>query len=307
MSREGNLRNVAASVRARLKNVSRDTGEEFELVLRRYGLERVLYRLSQSEHRESFILKGAVLFVVWSPRPHRPTRDLDLLGRLEADADQLAEIFRHLCRMAEADGLEFPEDAVRTQNLREEEEYGGVRVLFKARLQNIVIPIQIDVGFGDAVTPRPQQIHFPTLLPDFPAPRLRAYTRETVVAEKLHAMVMNDMGNSRMKDFFDVWTLCREFAFEGATLAAAIRATFQRRATALPEATPVALTDAFSQDASRRTQWNAFLRKGRLDAEGAALDEVVAALRRFLAPPLDALRTGTAFDEHWPAGGPWSP
>lgn len=306
MSRTGEVRNVAASVRARLRALA-GHGDQFQLLVRHYGLERFLYRLSRSPHGAEFILKGAMLFRVWNEDVHRPTYDVDLLGMGERSLERLVRVFQEVCRQdVEADGLVFLEDSVRAHEIREDQAYGGVRVLIDARLENIRIPIQVDVGFRDVVTPRPDVIQFPGLLPVLPLPTMRAYPRETVVAEKFEAMVNLGATNSRMKDFFDVWTLCREFAFEGATLAAAIRATFQRRATALPEATPVALTDAFSHDASKRTQWNAFLRKGRLDADGAALDEVVAALRRFLAPPLDALRAGAAFDEHWPPGGPWS-
>lgn len=298
-------RNVAASVRQHLLNLARDRGEDFGLVLTRYALERLLYRLSVSEHREQFILKGAMLFALWGGEPHRPTRDLDLLGRGTVDTRRLEQVFREVIGVkVEDDGLKFLAETVRGERTREEEEYEGVRVRLEARLAAARIKVQIDIGFGDIMTPAPREEEYPVLL-DFPAPRLRAYPRETVVAEKFEAMVKLGIINTRMKDFYDLWVMARNFEFEGALLGRAIRATFERRGTALPAELPLALSDEFSGDTGKKTQWAAFLRRLGREAGGTPLAEVVEALKDFLVPPVIAAGSAEAFDMTWPPGGPW--
>ena len=285
-------RNMAASVRQRLMNKARQQKEDFGIVLTRYGLERLLYRLSQSRHRDLFILKGAMLFQLWSGQLHRPTRDLDLLGHGDPEPDRFQEILRDICRQeVEDDGLEFQADSVHAERMKEDEEYEGLRLKLTALLASARIPIQIDIGFGDAIHPGPDEITYPTLL-DMPTPTLKAYPRETVVAEKFQAMVMLGIANSRMKDFYDVWTLAKQFKFSGPVLSAAIRATFERRKTPLPEQPPLALTSEFTEDRQKLTQWRAFLRKGKLDAEGMELMGIAESLHRFLMPPTEALVGG---------------
>lgn len=297
-------RNLPASVRERLRQAAAVRKEEFQLVLTRYGLERLLYRLSRSPHADLFILKGAMLFQLWSDQPHRPTRDLDLLGRGDNSIEGIAQVFRDVCNQTvEPDGLEFHAESARAERIKEDQEYEGLRVHCEARLENARIPLQIDVSFGDAVTPAAARIRYPTLL-EFPAPEVRAYRRETVVAEKFQAMVALGMTNSRMKDFYDLWVLAGGFAFDGPTLSRAIRATFRRRKTALPVQTPLPLTAEFHDDTGK--QWDAFVRKSKLDAAGMGLGQVAAVLREFLMPPVQALATDEAFEQHWPAGGPWS-
>jgi predicted nucleotidyltransferase component of viral defense system len=299
-------KNLTASVQARLLNLARHRGEDFQLVLTRYGIERLLYRLSRSPYRDEFILKGAMLFQVWADEPHRPTRDLDLLGRGPTDVQRLTEVFRAICTTPVVDdGIHILVDTIHGEEIRETQEYRGVRVLFEARLANMRIPIQVDVGFGDAVTPGPVEIEFPTLL-DLPPPVLNAYSRETVVAEKLQAMVMLGVANSRMKDFFDVWVLRQEYEFNGATLSEAIGATFRRRTTNLPDDVPVALSTAFADDAGQQAQWRAFLNRGKLSVGDATLADVITALREFLMPPVHAARTGRRLDVSWYPGGPWA-
>jgi predicted nucleotidyltransferase component of viral defense system len=298
-------RNLPASVRERLRQIAMARMEDFQLVLTRYGVERLLYRLSRSSHAKLFVLKGAMLFQLWNDQPHRPTRDLDLLGRGGDSVAEVVRAFRDICNQAvEADGLEFPAESVHGERIREDQEYEGIRVHCLARLENARIPLQIDVGFGDAVTPPATGVRYPTLL-EFPAPTLRAYRRETVIAEKFQAMVALGIANSRMKDFYDLWVLARHFAFDGSPVGRAIRATFRRRQTALPTATPLALTVEFAEDAAKRKQWQAFLRKSKLD-EGAGLAEVVVVLHNFLMPPVQALAIPEPFERKWPAGGPWS-
>lgn len=295
----------AASVRQRLMNIARDRKEDFQLVLSRYALERLLFRVSLSEYRDQFLLKGATLFQLWSGQPHRPTRDLDLLGRGDPSIERFEQLFRDVCeQVVDEDGLTFLANTVRAEQIKEEDEYQGLRVRFEARLGNARVPVQIDVGFGDAVVPGPERVTFPTLL-EFPAPELNAYPRETVVAEKYQAMVSLGIANSRMKDFYDIWTLARQFEFQGTRLAASIQATFDRRRTPLPTEAPLALTAGFSEDRLKQTQWRAFLRKGRLTEDDVELTDVVAVLVPFLMPPTNALAGRAAFEAHWSPAGPW--
>jgi len=221
--------NIAISVRQRLLNILRDTGDDPNLVWTRYATERLLYRLSVSEYAGEFILKGAMLFMVWTGKTYRPTLDMDFLGQGDDSSERLAEVFRKVCGVdVEPDGLVFDVDTVASAPIREEQEYQGQRVTLIAFLGKARIPIQVDVGFGDVVTPKAKKIRYPTLL-DFPAPSIRACPRETVVAEKFQAMVMLGIANSRMKDFYDLYVLARDFSFDGNTLVRAIKATFKRR------------------------------------------------------------------------------
>jgi hypothetical protein len=299
------LTNLAASVRQRLLNLSLQRGEEFQSLLVRYANERLIYRIAVSPHAADFVLKGAMLLYAWSAHPFRATQDVDLLGRGEITAEGLAAVFRELCEAEVADdGLVFVASTVRVGLIREDQEYGGLRVKLRAQLTTARMDLQVDVGIGDAVTPRPTLIDYPTLL-DFPAPRLRAYSREASVAEKFHAMVDHGIENSRMKDFFDVWALSREFAFEGDRLASAIAATFRRRGTVIPEETPVAFTPLFAEDQGRLKQWKAFLVRARVANDPPTFGKVLALVADFLLPAAQAARTGNGFAHAWPAGGPW--
>jgi len=218
----------------------------------------------------------------------------------------LNSIFRELCVMpCEPDGLIFDPDSVSVGPIREGQAYGGLQVKLQAGLEQAKIPLQVDVGFGDAVVPRPAETTYPTIL-DFPPPRLRIYSGETVIAEKLHAMVMLGMLNSRMKDFYDLWTLRNAFAFDGAVLQKAIETTFTHRKTPIPDEIPIAMTGEFSSDARKNQQWQAFLRRNRLMPDDILLPQIVDELHDFLVPVLHALQQGIQFDRHWPAGGPWS-
>jgi predicted nucleotidyltransferase component of viral defense system len=298
-------RNVAASVRQRLLTLARAQGEDFQLVLTRYGLERLLYRVSESPHRKVFVLKGALLFRLWSNQLHRPTKDLDLLGYGKLSIERFEQIFREVCGQAvEDDGLRFDANSVHGERIREEQEYEGLRIHCVALLERARVPLQIDIGLGDVITPATVAVQFPTLL-DFPAPVLRAYPRETVVAEKYQAMVVLGIANSRMKDFYDLWFLARQFVFTGPTLSAAIRATFERRKTALPAQPPLAWTLSFYDDATKKEQWQGFVRKSKLPVGSVGLAEITAVLSAFLLPPTTALLAGEPFDQSWPAGGPW--
>jgi predicted nucleotidyltransferase component of viral defense system len=302
---ESKVKNLPASVKARLTNLAREQKEDFQELLSRYGRERLLYRLSVSEFQERFVLKGALLFAYWTGAPHRPTRDLDLLGYGAPDIVVLEKVFRDLCAVeVQPDGLVFQSDSVNGERIKDEEKYEGVRLHMTALLEKSRIPLQIDVGFGDRVVPAPEEIEFPTLL-DFPAPHLRSYTRESMVAEKFEAMVKLGMLNTRMKDFFDVWTISQEFAFDGRTLSKAINATFEARGTALPNKPPLALSPEFYDDRDKNAQWKAFLNKAKLNAEGKSLAEIAEALRVFLVPVYEAVPRDEIPKRHWEPGGPW--
>lgn len=297
--------NLVASISQRPLNLARESHEEFQSVLTRYALERLLFRLGDSPYKDQFVVKGAILFALWQGRPHRATRDLDLLGYGSSDLGRLEAVFRDLCRIGvEADGLTFMEDTVSCGSIREDQEYGGVRIHMLAMLGKARIPLQIDVGFGDAITPSPAEVVFPTLL-DLPAPHVRAYPRETVVAEKFEAFARLGMANTRMKDFYYLWFLANQFAFNGALLSAAIRATFMRRGTPIPAETPIALSPTFYQDAAKQVQWRAFLHKGRLEPTAPLLADVATILRTFLLPAAQAASVPISFDLYWPPGGAW--
>jgi hypothetical protein len=295
--------NLPASVRQRLLNLASERKEDFGLVLSRYGLERFLYRLSASPHRDSFVLKGALLLQVWTGETYRPTRDLDLLGTAMSNVNY-KKIFSEVCSQeVDDDGLSFLSDTIRIERIREEEAYEGVRVLLEARLGTVRIPLQIDVGFGDAIVPAPEELEFPTLL-KFPAPKLNAYPKASVVAEKLEAIVKLGLANSRMKDFYDLLVLAQRFEFENATLAAAIQATFKTRHTPLPSSLPLAFTADFHQLPNKQTQWKAFLRKSGLNAN-SSLEEAIRIIREFVMPVVEGISKGDREKKNWQAGGPW--
>jgi hypothetical protein len=298
------LRNVAASVRQRLTNTAKETNRPFQEVLQYFAMERFLYRLSLSSHAERFVLKGALMFTVWGAPTSRPTRDIDLLGRMNNSVDALVTVFREVCQqMVEPDGLVFTADRLQGQVIKEDADYAGVRLTFQGFLENARVPMQIDIGFGDIVVPEAALTDYPTIL-DHVKPRLRAYPKETVVAEKFEAMVKLGQLNSRLKDFFDLWLLSQQYTFDGITLSSAVFQTFQNRQTAInPQ--PIALTASFAIDPIKQTQWKGFLRKSRLDLAPPQLADVVAAIGEFLLPLALALAEGQTFDSTWQPTGPW--
>jgi len=279
--------NLAASIRARLLAVAKARKVDFELMLTRFALERLLYRLSISGHREQFLLKGALLFDLWFDEPHRPTRDADFLGFGPAELPTMETTFREIAAMKVDDGIIFDPSTVKAQEIRKEARYAGIRMTLLGSLDGARCPIQADIGFGDVVTPAPEETDYPVLLDDLPMPRLRVYPRYTVIAEKFEAIVSLGIANSRMKDFFDLWVLTRHSELDSAILRRAITATFARRTTALPFRTPIGLSDEFSADATKQTQWRAFAMKNRLDAP--PLPQVVTHLRKFFESTLGAV------------------
>ncbi|MFN7022026.1 MAG: nucleotidyl transferase AbiEii/AbiGii toxin family protein [Phycisphaerales bacterium] len=301
---KGSPTNIAASVHARLMNLARAEGRSFNDLLQFYAMERFLYRLSRSDHAAKFVLKGALLLRVWNPGAYRTTRDIDLLGRMTSDVDAVAAAIASVCReRVAADGLEFDPESVRGERIVEDAEYEGVRVTFLGRLGNARVTMQIDVGFGDAVTPAPRQVDYPVLL-DMPAPRLKAYPPETVIAEKFEVMLKRGDANSRMKDFHDIWWLARHREFNGVMLAKAIRSTCAKRGTEIP-ARPTALSQAFAEDPAKAVQWRAFRR--RLNPTSCPEDfaEVMAAVAEFVQPIAAAIAAGEPFERTWTPPGPW--
>ncbi len=299
-------KNIPASVREKLRYIARQCNADFGQILVKYGLERTLFRLSRSIYREVFVLKGALLFELWTGQQYRPTRDADFLAHGDNSTDRFTRIFRELCSMKiEPDGLRFDPDTVTAERITEDADYEGVRVNFLAYLERAKIPIQIDIGFGDVVTPHAAESKYPTLL-ESPGIRLLTYPRETVAAEKLEAMVKLGIANSRMKDFYDMEVMLRTFPFDGKILVAAIQNTFERRGTELPlDGRPLAFTP-FYKDVSKIRQWTAFSEKNRSYVEPSKLKTLVARLATFLFPVTSAARQKVSFAMTWKPGVPWS-
>jgi len=300
-------RNVAASVAARLLDQARSSGDDYQTLLTAYAFERFLYRLGVSELRDRFVLKGAMLLRLWSDRPYRATRDLDLLRRGDGSDGAIRADLETVCALpVDPDGIVFEAGKIRLEPIRAQDEYAGTRASLQARCGKARLPLRIDVGLGDAVWPLPRRSDYPTLL-DFPAPEVLAYPREAVVAEKLEATVLLGDRNSRIKDFFDLHYLATTFGFDRATLAEAVRRTFARRRTPFPAEPPIGLTAKYWENPSRPAQVRAFARRAKLplpEDPGRDFTELLAA---FLLPVLEDLRQGRPSEGRWTPGGPWQP
>ncbi len=279
---------VTKSVHQRLLNIRDRTGEQFNHLLTRYGLERLLYRIEAAGHGDNFVLKGAMLFALWHNVPGRPTRDIDLLGFGEPTHERLRGIFTDACGVEVVDdGLRFDPGSIQTEDIRDDQEYLGIRSRLHGFLGPARLAIQVDVGFGDAVTPAPEPIQYPVIL-DFPAPRLRAYHPVTVVAEKVNAMVVLGAMNSRMKDFYDVHAILSHMSVDDELLARAIKATFERRKIPLPRELPVAFRPEFLEDGLKETQWQAFLHRSSLTFD-LSLSDVIVGIKVRIWPILRTL------------------
>jgi predicted nucleotidyltransferase component of viral defense system len=296
-------KNIAASVRAKLKNKAKERQVEFQNLLVRFGNERLLYRLSISAYQNSFLLKGAALFAIWMGEPHRPTKDMDLLGFGKNDIPTLENIFREICRIDGEDGLVFIAESIKGAEIRAEKIYQGVRITLSASLDGARIPLQVDIGFGDAVTPPAQTETIETIL-DLPKPTLRIYPKETVIAEKFEAIVKLGIGNSRMKDFWDVRFLIKNFSFEGVILQKAIKATFANRETVVPTSPPIALTEIFTKNVDVIADWAAFIKRNKITSD-ADLESVIESLRGFFEPIMEAESKNIAFDKNWTVADGW--
>lgn len=297
-----NARTSAASVRARLVTLARERGQQAELMMTRYAVERLLYRLSVSRYRDHFLLKGALLFDLWFEQSHRPTRDADLLGRNVMEAEAMAAIFREVADLAADDGVQFDATSVNALDIRQQANYPGLRITLTALLASAKLKVQVDIGFGDALTLPTPEVMYPSLLYGIAAPRLRVYPKETVLAEKLHILVTLGIANTRLKDYFDLWVLSQRAIFDFTITVEAVVATFVRRNTKLPQSLPLGLDDEFASDPAKQAQWRGFLNKAGLDAP--RLDEVVTCLRSFLWPLIDTA-ADSASSLQWRDGGPW--
>lgn len=297
--------NLSRSVKDRLLNIAKNRDEDFNHILIRYGLERTLYRLSQSTYKDKFVLKGATLFVYWCGGSHRPTLDIDLHCRDELTVAEIERVIKEISKTeVEDDGLIIYPETVQGEEIREGEVYQGVRVKLTGDLDDASVPIQLDIGFGDSLQPGVEIIEYPTLL-DFPGPELNAYKPVTSIAEKSQFMVEAGVFNSRMKDYYDVWFLCNEFQFEGSNLRSTIESTFTRRKTKVPEVPPPALQSDFFENSQKLDQWSGFMERNNLSTEDLSLREVVNELREFLLPVFDSINSSVRFEKKWLPGEGW--
>lgn len=298
-------KDMSASVRARLLNLARSRGRDFQEVVVRYTVERFLTRLVSSAHRDRFVLKGAMLYVAWKLDDKRTTMDLDLLGIGSPDPEHLAQVFREICEVqTEDDGLVFDKDSVMAAPIREASIYDGVRVIVRVRLGVMPIRLQIDVGFGDAIFPAARPSEFPALLAEH-GPVVKAYSPETVIAEKFNAMILLGMANSRMKDYFDIWMLSQRFTIEGAVLREAILSTFAKRQTQLPESEPIGLSDEFSDNESKLLQWRGFVKRRKHQETTPSLYDVVKVIREFLMPVITSVAPSVPVPAIWSSPNGW--
>jgi hypothetical protein len=306
--RDPKLKNVPASIRQKLLNLARERNDEFGLILTKYGLERLLFRLGKSKYREVFILKGALLFELWTKERYRPTRDADFMATGDNSPERFVHIFREISTIEiEDDALRFDPKTVKAQGIKEDADYEGVRVTFTAFLEKAQIPIQIDIGFDDVITPGPVETEYPTLL-NLPSPRLLAYPRETVVSEKLEAMVKLGIANSRMKDFHDLYCLSGTFKFDGKALTEAVQATFRQRGTALPRGgVPFAFSPEFYEDINKIKQWKAFCNKNRQYVRQTDFRNIIARLASFLVPVIKSARQERVLGSTWSPAHGWQP
>lgn len=302
----GQRRNLPASVAARLLQRAKQTGDDYQILLTSFCFERFLYRLGVSDIRERFVLKGATLLRLWSDQPYRATRDLDMLRKGDGSFDAIQSDVQAICTMEVApDAIVFDPSSIRIEAIRAEDEYSGARATLQASCGPARLTLQIDLGVGDSVWPMPRACVYPALL-DFPPPQVLAYPREAVVAEKLEAMVVLGDRNSRIKDFFDLHYLASHFSFDRAVMAEAIRRTFARRRTPIPQEEPIGLTSAYWENPSRPAQVQAFVRRaGLTGADKPGANEIVLLIGAFLLPLLDDLRRGDRREGNWVPGGPW--
>jgi len=283
--------NLAKSVKDRLLNISRKEGRGFDVLLVRFALERLLYRLSVSEYRERFVLKGGMLVTAWIDDDNRVTRDADFLGYGDANPDKLVADFRAIMQIEGDDGLVFDADELVATAIREEMEYGGVRLKTAAYLERTRIPVTIDIGFGDALADAAQRLDYPTLL-DLPVPHIRSYPPATVIAEKFQAMVALGVLNGRMKDYYDLWAIPRNLEIASEDLDVAIRATFERRGTSIPTERPPGLSAEMMEDEMKQRQWRAYA--ASVELEGVSLNSIIDAVWNLVGPSCERLSAKTA-------------
>ncbi len=299
------IKNIEGSVRGKLDNKRKELNIPFLEILRTYGMERFLYRLSKVVFAKDFVLKGALLFTAWDVKERRTTLDIDLLAHYSNQISAIEKVVKEICIInVMPDGLRFDVDSVMGAKIKEDADYEGVRVKFTGFLGKSRIPMQIDFGFGDITYPLPKMISYPVIL-DFPAPRLKGYAPETVVSEKFEAMVQLGALNSRMKDFYDIWLLMRRFDFDGAVLAESLRRTFTHRKTLFPQGGKLFDDEIYDDKSDRQTLWKTFLKKGNIKHAPEKLSTIARSIEEFLFKPLEVINKGQDFKGEWNAPGPW--
>lgn len=299
------IKNLQASVKTRLQNKAKETNRSFSETLQYYGIERFLYRFSCSKYADKFILKGALMFTVWQIPERRTTLDIDFLAHYDNQIANIEKVIKEVCNVpVTPDGLVFDAKTVKGQNVKEDTDYEGVRVKFIGFLERSRIPMQIDVGFGDVIYPKPNVIYYPVIL-DFPKPHLKGYPPESIVSEKFEATVKLGLLNSRMKDFYDIWLMMRLFNFNRLHLAEALKRTFEHRKTPLPQNAPLFAEEIYNEKSDRQTLWKTFLKKGDIKHAPEWLSTTAREIELFLIKPLDAIKKNYKFDKVWKAPGSW--
>jgi predicted nucleotidyltransferase component of viral defense system len=280
------IKNIAASVKEKLRNISIKSGKEFQSIVRQHVQERFLYRLSESLYSNNLILKGALLFIAHDISRNRPTRDIDFLGsKIPNEIDDIVEVIKEILNINYDDGLRFDSDSVEAENITEDGDYKGVRIKFNAFLENSRERIQLDIGFGDKITAGPVEIEFPTIL-DFPAPKLKVYSIETAIAEKFEAIVSLQLQTSRMKDFYDILFFAEHYNFKKETLIQAITTTFNHRSTDLALSKTI-FEDQFKNNKRFQALWEAFLNRNKLE-NNRTFSEIVLQIQLFFQPVFDS-------------------
>ncbi len=304
MSR-ANPSNLIDSIRQRLLNQAKLSGQDFQLILNQFFRERFLFRLGSGEYKERYLLKGAALLGLWEKNPYRSTMDLDLLRASGGAMDAMPDEFRRICSEdVEDDGVTFDGSSLVFEPIRADQEFMGMRAHLVANLGNATTRLQIDVGNGDAAWPPARESVYPSIL-KMNAPRILSYAPETVIAEKYEAMVVLGIGNSRIKDFFDLSHIANLMSFEGQVLCEAIARTFAKRKTPILEQLPVGLENEYWDWMGRDQQVKAFAKRARLAITINEARQLTPFLREFLGKPVESIFRKTAFNAKWVPGGPW--
>lgn len=299
------IKNIEASIKAQLQNKAKEANRPFSEVLQYYGMERFLYRFSKSKYVDKFVLKGALLFAVWQIPERRTTLDIDFLGRFDNQVAAIETVIKDVCNISvDPDGLKFNSLTVQGRKIKEDADYEGVRVKFTGFLDRARIPMQIDVGFGDIVHPKIRVINYPVIL-DFPKPHLSGYPQESVVSEKFEAMIKLGLLNSRMKDFYDIWLMMRQFEFKGTNLVEAIKKTFKHRKTDIPQDKPLFDDEIYDMKSDRQTLWSAFLRKGDIQHAPDTLSVIAEEIETFLIEPIIVINSEVKFNKTWKSPRGW--
>lgn len=300
------IKNIKASVRDRLQNKAKEASRPFYEVLQYYGMERFIYRVSQSKYADKFILKGALMFMVWHVPERRTTLDIDFLAQYDNKIASIERMIKDICKTkVVSDGLIFDSKNVKGQRIKEAADYEGVRVKFVGLLERSRIPMQIDIAFGDSIYPKPRIIEYPAIL-DFPKPKLKGYPAESIVSEKFEAIIKLGLLNSRMKDFYDIWLIMNKFDFNGLLLVEALKRTFKQRKTALPQRKPLFAEEIYDDKSDRLTLWKAFIKKADVKYAPKKLSTTAKEIEKFLFRPLIAINKGEKFNAEWKRSGPWA-